>query len=266
MLAATGALATPVSFAAFQPTMSARTFEFLNQDTTVGGVVLPSATLETVAYNAKGMASLAAVPVNFNFLLPIRPEDSALSGTLKANFEFYATSSTAAGVGFGNQVGQVFSGSFSFTLVTPVTLKDGLVISNLLSGTFTNAELFGDKGASSASFDGNNGNKGETMDFSSDYYNFANTVTRDSSIGATGLVPAIAYTAGHSLQYASTIKNGKRNVLARYFQSTPSGNFSADPAPVRFGGTVPEPRTWAMVMVGIGLVGLQARRRARATA
>ena len=124
-------------------------------------------------------------------------------------------------------------GSFSFTEV-------GTGV-NLLSATFTNAQLTGVKGSNSLTFNGN-ASSGGTVSYSSDLpFTFGDP--NDFSWGITGTSKRIAL---NSAGYIAPL------------QGLTNGNFSTSP--------VPEAATWGMLIVGFGLVGVSARRRVTAVA
>ncbi|QMW24660.1 PEP-CTERM sorting domain-containing protein [Sandaracinobacteroides saxicola] len=141
-----------------------------------------------------------------------------------------------------NQAG--YSGSVSFKRVTPLGGLD-----NLLTVTFSNVTLSTLQGGSSGSFFGST--PGSTISMSSDFITFSPTSNFDFSLAVTSILPP----------FASPGNGG----YGRAFRANTSGGFASDPPP----SFVPEPATWAMLIMGFGLVGVAMRRRtntARVTA
>ena len=134
--------------------------------------------------------------------------------------------------------------AFSFLSTTPILVGSHLYSagSNLLSGVFTlstiNGKLGGSSGSESSSTLG-----GSSITYTSDFLNFTPTVNRDFAIGLTSIRLPFARAPGRAL---------------RTFSANSTGSFSSDPAPLL---NVPEPATWAMLVMGFGLVGVAARRR-----
>lgn len=197
---------------------------------------------------AGGTLTLSASAfVNFNFL------DTALAadiGTTTANFLFSASSANSNFVDAGGLLIQSgFTGSLSFISTQAVTVGSTTYAagSNLLTATFTNADLYGKNRDSLQTGDSGDG----TLVYTSDFLTFGNTVSRDYSISLNAITPAL--TAG--------LIDGQPGYIES-FTSTPAGNFASDPEPV-ITADVPEPATWAMMLVGLGAIGLGLRGSAR---
>jgi len=124
---------------------------------------------------------------------------------------------------------QGFNGSISFT--------DGL--SNLLTATFLNATFSFDGAGSSGSLISTDPTSPIT--FTSDIMNVSGFTSRDFSFNITGATPGFGVTDGG---------------MGEPFVASVGGAFSGT-------GAVPEPASWAMLIVGFGLTGAMARRRNR---
>lgn len=136
---------------------------------------------------------------------------------------------------------QSFNGTFSLKRTT-----NG---QNLLSGTFTNAVLTGQRGANSLTFNGNS-TAGSMVTFTSSLpFRFANP--NDFSMSITGLDRSLSVGSNGAFYSTSTLRN------ANLGRGTATGSFSS---------AVPEPGTWAMMLLGFGLVGAAMRRRRPAVA
>ena len=106
---------------------------------------------------------------------------------------------------------------------------------NYLTVTFTNAVLVGVIGGSSAAFLGST--PGSTITYASDIIDVSGLSIKDFALGISGLSPNFG---SGSATYSGEL----------------TGGFA--------GGVIPEPATWAMLIVGFGLVGAASRRRREA--
>jgi hypothetical protein len=149
-------------------------------------------------------------------------------------------SASESGVAAHDQVFQDgISGSFQITYEGPTQTFMGKSyvhdVTNLLSGEFTNGTISGagTSGALHASTDVG------TVVFTSDIITtLSSAAASDFSFALAGITPALSYTPGQSINS---------------FKAGTSGAFSV--------ASVPEPATWAVMITGLGLVGLAARRR-----
>jgi hypothetical protein len=123
--------------------------------------------------------------------------------------------------------GSPFDGTVSFHRVSDMA--------NLLTLTFTNATFVG-AGGSGAVFGTQPG--GGTVTYTSDFVDFTDQTSGDFSIGLSGITP---------------------NFSANAWTADSVGTFASDSANV--GNGVPEPATWAMMIIGFGGVGALMRRR-----
>ena len=131
------------------------------------------------------------------------------------------------------------TGSFSIIANAPVTIGS-VTSSTLLTATFDNARLTGTVGSSAITLSAES-DSGSLL-FFSDFLDFSNVDDR-------------AFTFTGSASSNLTAATGGR---LGSFRSTVTGNFASNPPPSL---TVPEPETWAMLVLGFGLVGVSVRRR-----
>jgi hypothetical protein len=168
-----------------------------------------------------------------------------------AQFSLFGTvTNTPALLTNGFLIQENINGVFSFTSTTAITVGATTYAagSNLLSGTFTGANIFGQRLGSSGSFTSNIA----SVNYTSDFLTFDNTVDRDFSLSLSSILSP--------LQAAPT--GGTPTRALRTFKAVSTGSFSSDPAPIVNG--VPEPEMWALMVAGFGLVGVQLRRRSKA--
>lgn len=124
---------------------------------------------------------------------------------------------------------QGFTGSFTFT--------NGAT--NLLTATFANATFSFDGAGSSGSLISTD--PSSAIGFTSDIMDVSSFTSRDFAFNITGASPDFSVTEGG---------------LGSPFVASVGGAFSGT-------GVVPEPASWAMLIVGFGLTGAVARRRNR---
>ncbi len=212
-----------------QKAPNASAFSYTNQDGPGGKQATLSAT---------------GVPIYFTLGVAGLPDD--LIGPLDAHLSIDAVSNlgTTSGSGAGSRV-QMFdtvtNGSITFTLDTAAAEGNG-TRTDLLTVSFTNAELDASQGNGSFTF---KSNANSVITFTSDFLDFSNVVDKDFAFSFSGASPTFSSTLGNSGR--STSFSG-------------SGTFASDPAPLVVGG-VPEPATWALMLGGFGLLGLSMRTR-----
>jgi hypothetical protein len=200
------------------------------------------ATLFTISTTTPTSSAQAIVPdsvdVTFSF---VNTPLSAL-GSLTASFTMnVAVTQAANSLGGGFYTQNTGAGTFSFLSTAPINWGGNTYAagSNLLSGSFCTATLFG--ASSSGSLSGST-DTCAFLTFTSDFLNFTNTTARDFSMSLTAITPILNALSGETLSS---------------FNAFGSGNFSAEPLPTG----VPEPATWAMLVLGMGMVGAVRRRR-----
>lgn len=254
VVAAAPASAVVTTFATFSAPTSDANFRFVNSGNSSSLTRTTDATLYTTTTPTG--TKPGAVTVRFSFL---QPQFAAYVTNINAKYTYNASikRGTPAVAAFGGLVQQGINGSFSFLTTTAITLSGPFFVphtfaagSNLLSGTFSSSTLFG---AGSSASTSSSTLAGSTVVFTSDFLDFSGTVDRDRSLALTSIIPSLSKHAG---------LNGALNS----FRANSGGQFSSDPAPLILGlAIVPEPAIWGMLIVGFGMVGIQARRRPRST-
>jgi hypothetical protein len=179
--------------------------------------------------------------VSFSFL---QSELAPYVTNVTAKFTLLATvTNSPALTASGFKIETLIAGTFSFVSTSPITIG-ATVGTNLLSGTFTQASIFGQANGTSGSFSGAT-TSGSTITYTSDFLSFLPTGNRDFSLGLTSIASSLNSSSGKAL---------------RSFRATSTGSFSSDPAPIPI-NAVPEAATWAMFIGGFGLMGATLRRR-----
>ncbi|TAL28794.1 PEPxxWA-CTERM sorting domain-containing protein [Phenylobacterium sp.] len=210
-----------------------------------GGRLFTNSTLAANASAAQiGAASAQWVNVIFNF------NDAGVMG-LQGQLLFNATAPTGAATQLTNtnpirQSGLNGSFAFKYTGGSPVTAYGTTFNTgaNLLSGTFTNGWL--SVGGSSGGFADSYGLTGGTVTLTSSVIPMNKLIDGDLGFSFSGLTPQAAIIGA----------NGTRQL--RDFRASAGANFSAT--------AVPEPTTWALMIMGFGAAGAILRRRAAAVA
>ncbi len=138
------------------------------------------------------------------------------------------------------------SGSYSFKSTQAYTIGNTTYAanSNLLTITFVGASLFGKLTSADALFTGDSG-VGNSVTYTSDFLTFNNTISRDFSISLGAIAPTLSGTTS-----------------LNSFTATPVGSFASDPVPSS-NAVLPEPASWAMMLVGFGAIGLGVRGATR---
>jgi hypothetical protein len=202
------------------------------------------------------------VAVSFSFLNSL----NSFISNLPAIFTLSATAvNSPVETAFGFKFQENIAGSFSFLSDADVTIEGVTygVGSNLLSGNFGLGTIAGQAGATSgaltSSVDG-----GGTIAYTSDFLNFASTTNRDLSLSLTSIV-SLVNSVNRGLNNSSTTGVGP-NAL-RSFRATATGSFSSDAAPIVTAiSAIPEPQSWAMLVIGFGMIGVGYRRHNSAAA
>ena len=188
--------------------------------------------------------------VSFSFLQPaIAPFVTNAIAAFTLNASVAATPAQTSG-SFLIQPG--IAGSFSFVTTSAITIgaTTYAIGSNLLSATFSQAAIFGQRLGTSGSFSASSTDPLDTISYTSDFLTFDPASSLDFSMSLTSIT-SVLQAAGPS--------SGPNRAL-RSFRALSTGSFSSDPEPMSM---VPEPATWGLMIVGFGMVGLQSRRRAR---
>lgn len=238
--------AETITFASFSPIGNGANIRFVNSGTAA------NRTTDAIFYTTSTATSTipGSTSVRFNFL------DDMLSPFVTNVVASYTLSASVAKNSPAIPVGSTLiqpglSGIFSFLSTSPITVSGPNLItttyaagSNLLSGTFGAGSLFATlNGSSGATF--TSGINGTNISFTSDFLTFDPGAILDRSIALTAIAPRSSV--------------GPNGALAS-FRALSGGQFSSDPNPDVV-GAVPEPATWAMMLLGFGVVGFALRRR-----
>ena len=184
-------------------------------------------------------------------LVTLEDFDGNFQSGIAANLSFAGTGTSFAQNTIGDLWSQHFTGgTVSFTSTAAFTLGSTVYAagSNILSLTFIGGEM-------SARVPGTAGNAlvsipGDSFsNVSSDFLSFPPTQLTDFSISLANVIPGFCI--------GSCGIGGQAAVRFQNFTARGSGDFTA---------TVPEPSTWAMLLLGFGMVGFAARRRQVAAA
>ena len=189
--------------------------------------------------------------VSFSFLQPsIAPfvTNATAAFTLNAS-----VSNTAAQLAGNFLIQPGIAGTFSFLTTAPITIGATTFAtgSNLLSATFSQAAIFGQRRGTSGSFSASSTDPLDTISYTSDFLSFDPSSSLDFSMSLTSIFSVLQ----------ATPTNGVPTRALRTFRAVSTGSFSSDPAPTVT--AVPEPAVWGLMIVGFGMVGLQTRRRVR---
>jgi hypothetical protein len=222
-----------------QRTPSARLFRYQNQD---------SGSTRKASIYTTGTAtgtSVASIPIYYILSAAGLPAD--LTGLQNAHLTVDFVSNLGT-TGTGGSRRQLFdtlvSGSIVITRDTAAAEGTG-TRTNLLTVSFTNAELDASQNSGSFTFKSNDDS---VITYTSDFLDFSHVVTKDFSFSFSGASPTFQAPMGKS---------------GRNTRFSGTGTFASDPAPVVTG--VPEISTWGMMLIGFGTAGAMMRsRRTRA--
>lgn len=186
-----------------------------------------------------------------NVLVSLEDFDGGFLSGVAATMNFTGTGTSFAVNTAGNLWTQAFTGgTVSFTAINAVTIGARSIAAggNILTLSFTGGDL-------SALVPGTSGNALVSIpgdgfsNVSSDFIDFPPVTLTDFSISLGNVSPGFSLgTGGLGTQSNARFSN---------FTARGSGDFTA---------TVPEPQTWAMLVLGFGLVGFARRRQQRTVA
>ncbi|GGI90581.1 hypothetical protein GCM10007973_28600 [Polymorphobacter multimanifer] len=233
-LAATG-LFVAATIAA--PAAALTTFASISPSTTDLNVTFVNGDRTDRLYTSltEGARAASGVPVIFTLGLGI-PNLQSVASTFTLDAQM--PDSDVGSSGAFSLLGA--SGSFSIIANNAVT-TGGITGTNLLSGVFNGASLNGTIGETTGAFRASTIG-GATITYSSDFLDFSDVIDSDFSLALTAVTNAFA-------------PNGNPGLAG--FRATIGGQFSSEPVPA----FIPEPGTWAMLILGFGMVGISARRR-----
>ena len=191
----------------------------------------------------------ASRDVSFSFLEASLASVSGVTAVFTLNAT--AASGNPAYLVGSNLVQPGIAGTFSFVSTAPITIGSTLYASgaNLLSGSFDLGAITGNRGGDSGSVSASTQNS-SLITYTSDFLTFA----PGSDLGFELLLSSIFS------PIQATPTNTNPTHALRSFRARSTGTFSADLSAPPVDG-VPEPAVWGLMIVGFGMVGIQARRR-----
>ena len=228
LLASAVSHAAPITFASFSD-KAASQFVFTNN--------LATGTAASASFSSVSNA------INFSFT-SVPGLDAALQGVQNAHLTYSPSKTTAPANRSDDDLdSQPMNSTTIISIVRDTAYK---TLTNLLTVTFSagtkRLTIRGDDGGNSLTEAAGTGS-GQSVAFTSDFLSFSGSTTaKDIALAFTGLSSPLAINA---------------NGFLNSFTATGSGNFSADPLPV----TVPEPGSYAMLLAGLGLMGVALRSR-----
>lgn len=183
-------------------------------------------------------------PVTFSFLnTNLAPFISHASATLIFSATGYNSGYKTLAT-FADQ--ELISGTYSF--ISTQAYKIGgttyAANSNLLTVVFSGASVFGKLGSADSLFSDDTVGGG-TVTYTSDFLKFGDTDDRDFAISLGAITPKLGGTTS-----------------LNPFTATPTGSFASDPVPLST-ASLPEPASWAMMLAGLGTIGLHLRGSTR---
>ena len=165
---------------------------------------------------------------------------SNASMTTTGRIAFTGTGTAIATIAGSSAVQSISSGSFSVTTAAPITFGS-FTGTNILSASFSNGFISATLGTRTPQVSVNVP-IGTFSSISSDFFADPRLNLTDMSITTSGANPLIALIAA-----------GGGNQKLRNFQSASTGTFDAS--------VVPEPASWALLLIGFTMVGVSVRRR-----
>jgi len=232
--AALPADAATTTFGQFlQRNPSARLFRYEKQDS---GVTKKASIYTTGTPTG---TSVASIPVYYVLSAVGLPAD--LTGFQDAHLtvDFVANQGTT---GSGSSRVQLFDTvtSGTISIIRDTAAAEGLgARTNLLTVSFTNAELDASQNGGSFTFKSNDNS---VITYTSDFLDFSSVIGKDFSFSFSGASPTFAAGIGQS---------------GRTTRFSGTGTFASDPAPLVPG--VPEASTWGMMVLGFAGAGAAMR-------
>jgi hypothetical protein len=232
----------------FATTSALTTYNVYYNNPSPGGTS-PSAVFYTIA--TPNSTAHAAVPVSFSFI-NTGPILGAAVTNVTALFDLSGSTLGPAYLDpFSHKLQQYVTGAFSYVSTTPITVGTTTYAagSTLLAGTFSDAVLSGKTSIGGLSADNDTTYGPDTLTFTSDFLAFQPTAALGLSYTLASIFPS---PIADAIPGTYSLKSFRTDVGAQ---------FTADPAPLVLG--IPEPASWALMMVGFGLAGASIRRKAR---
>jgi PEP-CTERM motif len=200
-----------------------------------------------------GSTTAGTVGVEFSFINLGSVYDNTVKNVV-ADLNWTSASSSAAQNAFGLAIQPNNGGSFTITSTAPITLGSTTYAAGsvLLAGTYTGGGISGAKGSTSGGFDVSSAaGSGGTVTFTSAFLTFNDETSLDAALNLTSVTTPGANAGLASEAYGT---DGLET-----FKTDVGGSFSADPGAQTIG--VPEPASWAMMLLGLGAIGGLLRRR-----
>lgn len=230
VFAAVPAAAVSTIFAQIVPTGSDRNFLWARTNGNGGNFYTTSTANGTAPGATSVLFSLVGSPVPLSLAANLLLSGTTVNDPL----------GTSTGV-FSQQID-----SFTFSLTASSSFCYGSNCFNagdtLFSGSVSNADLTGTLGTRVASLNGDS-TTGATINYSSPLLIFDPMTNYSFDFGLSNL----------DRNLAGNVQNSVGT-----FRGTIDGTLSSDPVPTF---NVPEPGTWALMIIGMGLVGVARRRR-----
>ncbi len=264
LLAATPSFAVVQTFATFSSPTGDRNLRYLSSGSQ--GSRTTDATVFTIATPTS--TTLGATAVQFSFLSSALGPIAPFVTNVNALYTFSGVVAKGSGAGIPtsgpfSQTG-FSSGAFSFVTTSAITLTGPSFVpttysagSLLLGGSFTNGQITGVIGATSGGIAAS-GTVGPTISLTSDFLDFTNVMQLDLAQSLTAVLAPRGRPVGFQ-------KNNGNNGSITNFTAVVGGQFSSDPLPIQNflvpPSNVPEPQSWALMVIGFGMLGVASRRR-----
>ncbi|OYU15311.1 MAG: hypothetical protein CFE37_06035 [Alphaproteobacteria bacterium PA4] len=252
LVSAAPASAVVTTFADFSNIGNAANVRWVISANNSGGNFSKNATFYSTATGTANIAG--ARRVNFNFS---QPALAGVASGLQAMFTLNGTVTNTQAVVNGTVITQNnISGTFSFIqavgssfTVGGQTFGAGV---NLLSGSFTQSSISGQRNGTSAGWSASTLG-GSAITYTSDVLGFVPGSNYDLAWSLASVAPLLNATN------AANQITGTPNKALRTFRAVVGGQFSSDPAPIT--PAIPEPAIWAQLIIGFSMVGFASRRR-----